>query len=165
LDIRDVSWLGIYFLVVAIITLYQIFKVKYWQAKEPDRHAYFRIHSEPSLNYTAEPIPRGRYIAHFHTSSGNERFTFVMRNQLFNLRFRIEGIHERIIDNNNKADAIQYHLENNPNTTNAGFLDERYERYMRHIRKDMCSIRKLESVYLYHDRNYTRKPQYPGEEM
>ena len=77
------------------------------------------------------------------------------------LRSEIEVIHKRIMANTSISDNIQTFLEYNPGRDD---LTRKYEHYIHLVKEDMSNIRKLESVYLYYNSLYIRKPEYPGEE-
>jgi len=94
-------------------------------------------------------------------NNNNERFKYLLGTQKKGLRCDIEIIHKRINSNISISDNLQNFLELNPYRDD---LTRKYEHHIHLVKEDMSNIRKLESVYLYYNPLYIRKPEYPGEE-
>lgn len=136
-------------------------KYEYYK-KIKSRNNIFVVHEEPNLNLTCEEFSTNKtFIAHFVDYKLNVRHSFLVGYQIPKIESTIDILHNRIINNINKSDDLQFFLENNPQRDD---VTREYEKYNHHVKQDLSTLRKLESFLIKYKPDHSRKPIYSGEE-
>jgi hypothetical protein len=132
-------------------------------------HIFITIKPEPGHNRTCPEI-RGvalpTLVTFVEGISGLHKHTFFIPAQLPAIISLINNLDAKLRYNIYVADQFYRFVEDESNLFNEiRYGEQSIEKLNEHICNDLCYIRILESLYLYFDSTYVRKPFYSIEEL